>query len=78
MKNAISAKHLKINAKALKREQLKYVSGCGVPITMLMCPTSGGEAPNLISFQNCDDAGHLLDGSGIYCKRGDAMYVQTC
>jgi hypothetical protein len=37
MKNAISAKHLKINAKELKREQLKYVSGCGVPITMLMC-----------------------------------------
>ncbi|KMU64484.1 hypothetical protein EZBTHKR_0786 [Elizabethkingia anophelis] len=37
-----------------------------------------GEAPTLISFQGCDDAGQFKDRSGIFCKRGDAMYVKTC
>ncbi|AQX04749.1 hypothetical protein BAX97_02425 [Elizabethkingia meningoseptica] len=75
---------LNTDAKELARKQLKSISG-GIIVdnertsfTMLMCPARDGEAPRLISFQNCDDAGYLNDGSGIFCKRGDAIYVQTC
>lgn len=67
------------NTKVLSRKQLRSVVGSGIPMAMLMCKSSvEGEAPTLISFQGCDDAGQFKDRSGIFCKRGDAMYVKTC
>ncbi|PUB29458.1 hypothetical protein C8J95_106111 [Elizabethkingia sp. YR214] len=67
------------NTKVLTRKQLRSVVGSGIPIAMLMCKSSvEGEAPTLISFQGCDDAGQLKDRSGIFCKKGDSMYIKTC
>lgn len=77
MKKLFTLKHT--NTKVLTRKQLRSVVGSGIPMAMLMCKSSvEGETPTLISFQGCDDAGQFKDRSGIFCKRGDVMYVKTC
>ena len=62
-----SLKHT--NTKVLTRKQLRSVVGSGIPMAMLMCKSSvEGEAPTLISFQGCDDAGQFKDRSGIFVR----------